>query len=276
MSEKRYIAAIMLAVLAALLFSVALPHRLFAQDQHYYDSLHAAYAFATQDTERSDILLKLATALEDADTATAMSYAIQAYDYAEKAEDNRRIAAIELFEAHQFSNNGLYDSARSKLLHIVSMAEKLQDSSILARAYSQLGWNDLEIASYDEALEYFQNGLDIVLRKQDTSGIGNAYDNLGNLYLDQHEPENALKYLRLALSFSEHTRDVRIVAAIYNNIGLSFNSPLHSISFDARLDSALYYFRHSAKLYESVDERYQLARRAWKHWQRVRTKGCAR
>jgi signal transduction histidine kinase/DNA-binding NarL/FixJ family response regulator len=232
---------------------------IFAQDQHYYDSLHAAYAFATQDTERSDILLKLATALEDADTATAMSYATQAYDYAEKAEDNRRVAVIELFEAHQFSNNGLYDNARAKLLHIVSMAEKLQDSSILARAYSQLGWNDLEIASYDEALDYFQNGLDIVLRMQDTSGIGNAYDNLGNLYLDQHEPENALKCLRLALSFSEQAGDVRIVAAIYNNIGLSFNSPLHSLSFDARLDSALYYFRRSAKLYESVDERNQLA-----------------
>ena len=50
--------------------------------QRYFDSLHAAYAYATQDTEKSDILLKLATALEDADTATAMSYATQSFDYA--------------------------------------------------------------------------------------------------------------------------------------------------------------------------------------------------
>ncbi len=214
-----------LAALVAL--SLVLPATLFAQDQHYYDSLHAAYAFATQDTDRSDILLKLATALEDVDTATAMSYAIQAYDYAEKAGDERRVAsAQELFEAHQFSNNGLYDSARAKLLHIVSMAEKLQDSSILAGAYSQLGWNDLEIASYDEALEYFQHGLDIVMHQQDTAGISNAYDNLGCLYLDQQEPENALKFLRLALTFSSQTRDLRAIAAIYNNIGLSYNGPI--------------------------------------------------
>ena len=253
-AHDAWLAAVMLAACALL------PLRLVAQDQHYYDSLHAAYAFATQDTERSDILLKLATALEDADTVTAMSYAIQSYDYAEKAGDNRRVANVELFEAHQFSNSGHYDSARTKLLHIVSMAEKLQDSSILARAYSQLGWNDLEIASYDEALDYFQTDLDIVLRKQDTAGIGDAYDNLGCLYLDQQEPENALKYLRLALASDAHARDVRALAAIYNNIGLSYNGPIRSLPFDVRLDSALFYFRHSAKLYESVNDRNQLAR----------------
>ncbi len=245
-------------VLLALL--IAVPKCLFAQDQHYYDSLHSAYAFATQDTDRSDILLKLATAIGDADTATAMSYATQSYQYAEKAGDNRRVASIELFEAHQFSNSGLYDSARARLLHIVGMAESLKDSAILARAYSQLGWNDLEIASYDEALEYFQTGLDIVIRKQDTAGISNAYDNLGCLYLDQQEPENALKYLRLALASSSQTSDIRAIAAIYNNIGLSYNGPIRSLPFDVRLDSALYYFRHSATLYENVDDRSQLAR----------------
>jgi signal transduction histidine kinase/DNA-binding NarL/FixJ family response regulator/HPt (histidine-containing phosphotransfer) domain-containing protein/Tfp pilus assembly protein PilF len=237
-----------------------MPATLFAQDQHYFDSLHSAYAFATQDTERSDLLLKLATALADADTATAMSYALQSYDYAKKAGDDRRVANVELFEAHQFSSTGLYDSARARLLHIVRTAESLKDSTILAQAYSQLGWNDLEIASYDEALEYFQNGLDIVQRKQDSSGIGNAYDNLGCLYLDQQEPENALKNLRLALAYSSQTRDIRAIAAIYNNIGLSYNGPMHTLSFDARLDSALLYFRRSAKLYESVDDRNQLAR----------------
>src|ERR1700722_17927319 len=119
---RMYLAVYMLAALITV--SLVLPVTLFAQDQHYYDSLHAAYAFATQDTDRSDILLKLATALEDVDTATAMSYATQSYDFAEKAGDNRRVASVELFEAHQFSNTGLYDSARAKLLHTVTMAEK--------------------------------------------------------------------------------------------------------------------------------------------------------
>ncbi len=257
-SAKFPFAAIALAFV--FLLPLILPRAVFAQDQHYFDSLHSAYAFASQDTDRSDILLKLAYALEDADTATAMSYATQAYDYAQKAGDDRRRANVELFVAHQFSSTGLYDSARAELLHIVTIAEQLPDSGILAKAYSQLGWNDLEIASYDEALEYFQSGLDIVMRKQDTAGLGVAYDNLGCLYLDQQEPENALKYLRLALASSAQTRDVRAVAAIYNNIGLSFNGPIRTLPFDARLDSALFYFRRSAKLYESVDDRNQLAR----------------
>jgi signal transduction histidine kinase/DNA-binding NarL/FixJ family response regulator len=249
---------VVVSTIVALAFS--LPAILFAQDQHYYDSLHSAYAFATQDTEKSDILMKLATALEDADTATAMSYAIQSYDLAQKAGDKLRAAQFELFQAHQFSNTGLYDSARAKLLHTVSTAESLEDSELLARAYSQLGWNDLEVASNDEALDYFQMGLDIVLRRQDAAGIGNAYDNLGCLYLGQQEPENALKYLKLALASALQTHDTRAIAAIYNNIGLSYNGPMTSLSFDARLDSALHYFRKSARLYATVDEHYQRAR----------------
>src|SRR5439155_18503945 len=109
----------------------------------YFDSLHTAYASAVQDTDRSDILLKLATALEDGDTATAMSYAQQSLYYAERAHDARRAARYELFAAHEYSNSGMYDSARSRLGRAVRNAETLGDSGMLANAYSQLGWNDL-------------------------------------------------------------------------------------------------------------------------------------
>jgi signal transduction histidine kinase/DNA-binding NarL/FixJ family response regulator/HPt (histidine-containing phosphotransfer) domain-containing protein len=239
---------------------IAVPFRVGAQDQHYYDSLHSAYAFATQDTDRSDLLLKLATSLEDADTATAMSYALQSYQYAQKAHDERRAARFELFLAHALSNTGLYDSARSKLLHAVHSAGTLADSDMLAKAYSQLGWNDLEVASYDEALDYFLTGLDIVQRRHDTAGIANAYNNVGCLYLDQQEPETALKNLRMALTFASQTRDMKSIARIDNNLGLCFNGPMTSIPFDARLDSSIKYFRRSADLYSSAGEHYERAR----------------
>ncbi|HEY3876187.1 MAG TPA: hypothetical protein VGM92_11980, partial [Candidatus Kapabacteria bacterium] len=231
-----------------------------AQDQHYYDSLHAAYAFATQDTDRADILMKLAVALEDADTSTAMSYATESYQLAKKAGDRRRMARFDLFEAHEFSSEGIYDSSRSELQRLVTVAQSLPDSELLSQAYSQLGWNDLELASYDEALDYFLADLDIVQKKHDIAGISNAFDNIGCLYLDEQEPETALNYLRQSLQYAESGRDLRARAAIYNNIGLSFNGPLHSVPFEARLDSALFYFRQSARLYASVDEKYQLAR----------------
>ncbi|HZK76721.1 MAG TPA: ATP-binding protein [Candidatus Kapabacteria bacterium] len=231
-----------------------------AQNQHYFDSLHAAYAFATQDTERSDILLQLATALEDADTATAMSYAIQSYEFAEKAGDAHRAARFALFQAHLFSNAGAYDSARARLLETVSTAQLIQDSNLLAQAYSQLGWNDLEIASYDEALDYFLAGLTVVQARHDSIGIGDAFDNLGCLYLDQQEPETALKYLRLALASEARTRNMLAIAAIYNNIGRSFNASMRTISFEAGLDSGLLYFRKSEALYRRMDEHDQRAR----------------
>ncbi len=245
--------------------SATLSARLAAQTgsgnaQQYFDSLHAAYAYATQDTEKSDILFKLATALQDADTATAMSYAAQSYAYAVQAHDAQRIARYQLFTAQMLSNAGDYTAARARLSQTVHTAERQADSETLARAYSQLGWNDLEVASYDEALDYFLSGLTIVQSRHDSTGIANAYDNLGCLYLDQLEPETALRYLRAALETEPTNGTTLALAAIYNNIGRAFNGPMHSISFDARLDSALTYFRNSSTLYASVNNRDELAR----------------
>jgi signal transduction histidine kinase/DNA-binding response OmpR family regulator/HPt (histidine-containing phosphotransfer) domain-containing protein len=239
-----------------------LPIRLFAQtDQRYFDSLHSAYAFATQDTDRSDILLELATALENEDTATAMSYATQSFEYAEKANDPHRIARFELFKAHLYSNAGEYDNARAVLLQAVSSGTRNGDSDLLAQAYSLLGWNDLAIASYDEAFDYFLAGLNIVQARHDSTGIGDAFDNLGCLYLDQLEPETALKYLRLALASESQAHNTMAIAAIYNNIGRSFNSgSMRTLPFDARLDSSLFYFRRSEGLYRAMDEHDQRAR----------------
>ncbi len=250
----------MKSFIVLLLLLAATAVRVTAQDQHYFDSLHAAYAYASEDTDKSDILLKLATALEDADTATALSYAVQSRDYAVKAHDGRRTARYDLFVARLYSNSGLYDSARARLNYALKAAQSLKDSDLLTRAYNQLGWNDLEIGSYDEALDYFLTALDVSQHRRDTAGISDVYNNIGCLYLDQQEPENALKYLHLALANVSRSHDLRMTAAIENNIGLSFNGPIASVSFDARQDSALYYFRSSADRYALAGERYERAR----------------
>jgi signal transduction histidine kinase/DNA-binding NarL/FixJ family response regulator/HPt (histidine-containing phosphotransfer) domain-containing protein len=256
---KLFLSFCLVVCFGALLVLVPAPSA-WAQDQRYFDSLHTAYAYATQDTERSDILLQLATAIEDADTATAMSYATQSYQFAEKAGDSHRAARFQLFVAKLYSNAGEYDRAGAQLLQTIKTAESIGDSELLAQAYSQLGWNDLEIASYDESLDYFLTGLTIVQARHDSIGIGNAFDNLGCLYLDQQEPETALKYLRLALAWESQSRNSMAVAAIYNNIGRSFNGSMRSIPLAAGLDSSLLYFRRSEEIYRQTNEHDQRAR----------------
>ena len=239
--------------------SFILPAR--AQDQHLFDSLHAAFAFATQDTTRSDILGKLAGALEDIDTATAMSYATQSMHFAEAAHDNRRIARFDLFLAHRYSNAGLYDSARARLLDALHNAQELGDSTIMETVFSQLGRNDMEIGKFQEALDYFLKDLDIAIHRHDPVAIGNAYNDLGCIYLYQFEPTTAQRYLRLGLSYAISTKDTRLKAHIYNNIGLSFNDTVGTIPhYQENLDSALNYFRQAVALYAETDERYTRAR----------------
>ena len=252
----RAIALPLLLILAALTSSNVL-----AQDQQVFDSLHARLAYAKSDTERSDVLRSLAQALEETDTSAAHNYAEQAYQYARAAKDLSRMAKYDLFVGRLFSRGGQYESAREHLLAVLTQAEKARDTDLLVKAYSQLGWNDMEIGEFREALDYHLRALDLAQRSRDSIAIGLSYNGLGCLAIDQRDRTAALLYLTNALSYSRRTGDVRTQAAVYNNIGLNYaDSTGNAKDVRSSLDTALLNFRRSAELYQNLEDKVQLAR----------------
>ncbi|MDP4220685.1 MAG: ATP-binding protein [Bacteroidota bacterium] len=245
--------------LLILIFS--LDANLLAQDMHRVDSLLNAYERATEDTTKSDILGGLAGTYEGSDTAKAMYYIRQSEKYAQLSGDRKRIGNINFFYAHKFTNAGMYDSARTRLLRMVKLGEEFNEAQWLAGAYANLGWNDMETGNYKEALDLFLRGLDIVLKKNDTVAIGNAYNNLGVFYIDQKDPVNSVKYLRLALHYALLTNDVEATGAITNNIANNFKDSNSIIpDHQASLDTALLYYRRAAVLMEKAGDKFQLPR----------------
>jgi signal transduction histidine kinase/DNA-binding NarL/FixJ family response regulator/HPt (histidine-containing phosphotransfer) domain-containing protein len=247
--------------LAFMLVTLLTAHELRAQDQHLFDSLHARLAYAKSDTERSDVLRALSQALEESDTSASRSYAEQAYQYARSAKNLSRMSRYDLFLGRLFSQEGRYDSARVHLLNVLSQAEKARDTDILVKAYSQLGWNDMEIGEFREALDYHLHALDLAQRSRDSIAIGLAYNGLGCLAIDQRDRANALMYLSRSLVFARRTGDVRTQAAVYNNIGLNYADSTGSAkNVRGSLDTALLNFRRSAELYQNLADKAQLAR----------------
>src|SRR5438552_1835326 len=128
--RPRFISAFVCSLLAAssLAASSLAASAVQAQEQRLFDSLHARLAYARSDTERSDILRSLSVALEDADTSAAFSYAQQAYEYARSAKDKGRMARFDLFLGRRFSQEGRYDSARVRLMAVLTGAEAVHDT----------------------------------------------------------------------------------------------------------------------------------------------------
>ncbi len=232
-----------------------------AQEQKLFDSLHARLSYAHSDTEKSDILRALSVALEETDTSAASNYAAQSFEYARAARDEGRMAYFDLFMGKRFSQAGRYDSARVRLMAVLKRAETAQDTDLLVRAYSQLGWNDMEIGEYREALDYHLRAQDLAVRSHDSVALGLAYNSLGCLFIDQKDRANALMYLSKSLFCAKRTGDLRTQAAVLNNIGLNYADTNASPNgIHSSLDTALSNFRRSADLYETLDDRVQRAR----------------
>ncbi|MDP4198369.1 MAG: ATP-binding protein [Bacteroidota bacterium] len=257
---RRYLPFVIrqLSLICLLLFLVSTSR---AQEQKLFDSLHARLAYARSDAEKSDILRALSVALEETDTSATLGYATQSYEYARAARDQARMARFDLFMGKRFSQQGRYDSARPRLMMAMKQAEEAKDTDLWVRTYSQLGWNDMEIGDFREALDFHLRALDLAVHSRDSVAIGLAYNSLGCLAIDQKERSSALNYLGRALAFSRHTGDLRTQAAVYNNIGLNYaDSNAGRNSMAGGLDTALSNFRRSGDLYEKLDDRVQRAR----------------
>ena len=165
------------------------------------------------------------------------------------------------------------DSALSLLPKIE--IEKIEDATLKANAFLELGYihyclgsHELALENYQKSLDihtqqktkdkpseilnligtlqkkqgnmdlaedYFSQGLEYAVSANDSLGIGNSLNNLGVLYFQQNQLEKSLDY---------YQRSTTVKAALYDTIGLSYNYDNLGMVYTKleSYDSAQYYF----------------------------------
>ncbi len=79
-------------------------------------------------------------------------------------------------------------------------------------------------AFYNEALVYYQNGLNIFKEISDQEGIASCLNATGLVYLDKNDYTKALNYFTRCLKIREEIDDKEGVASALNNIGYIYHS----------------------------------------------------
>ena len=106
---------------------------------------------------------------------------------------------------------------------------------------------------YQEALEYYQQSLNIRQRLGNKSGLAIAYVNIGNLHVSAKSDNRALEYFKKAEELYRELEEVYGQAAALNNMALIYRRR-------KELTTALGFFERALDKYKSIEHSMNISR----------------
>ena len=120
-----------------------------------------------------------------------------------------------------FHSNGKPNEALEYFQQALEINTKLGYEEGIARNHNHIGTVYNNIGKYNEALKCHQQALEISKKIEYEPGIVSSLINIGAVYNDSGKPEEALKFFQEALEINEKLRYQEGIANVFNNIGLA-------------------------------------------------------
>lgn len=136
----------------------------------------------------------------------------------------------------------LYIEALSYIDSAIVLASKMADRRILADLYRHKAGILYEKDDINRSADWLFKSLRIYDSLKDYGGMVATYNNLGLLYKNIPDTAKAIHYFRKGIDLAEKRRMFKDLAYLYGNYGHLFKA--------SHPDSALFYYRNSARLYE--------------------------
>ncbi|CAF1253126.1 unnamed protein product [Didymodactylos carnosus] len=142
---------------------------------------------------------------------------------------------------------GEYEKAEE--FYLLMLETGSQKDSDVAAIYNQLGLSYDERGNNEQALVYYNKGLDIYQKclPADSLSLATTYSNIGNVYSNKGDFDQALMNLNKALQIQLKTlsADHPSAASTYNNIGVVYDKK-------KQYDRALEYYHKCLKIRQAV------------------------
>lgn len=227
--------------------------------QKTIDSLYSLINKATSDTQRINLLLKVANnhRFSEPDSCLYLAgkalmesrshkyiqgegYALHTLGVAQDALGNYDSAiyyfrsSLKVFEKEKFkkgkaaallSIGGYYYyksdfiQAADFMLQSLRIAEEIVDKESMASACNNLGAVYTDRKDYNQALLYFKRALQLKKELNQHKALATTYINIGNIYSDLEKNDSSLYWYNLALENATQFSNKRTVASAKTNIG---------------------------------------------------------
>jgi signal transduction histidine kinase len=197
------------------------------------DSLLQKLAVAKEDTGKVRLYIGLGFSYAWSDADTAIMYAQQGIDLAEKLHYDRGVARSQLMMCSALTTMGNYSRALDNAFKALAFLETTKDTGSIAFAYQSIAGCYRDMGDYHNSLRYYYQALQVAGNDPDKAAMPSGL--IGAVYQRNNQPDSAIIFLREgypALS------DVTFMNVEFGN----------AWSKKGRYDSAMFYYRKAIPL----------------------------
>jgi len=144
-----------------------------------------------------------------------------------------------------YHNLGKPDEALEYYQQALEINRKLGYEQGAAHNLNNIGTLYNELGKYDEALKCQEEALEISKKFKDEQAIANSLTNIGIIYTDSGKPEEALKLFQEALEINNKNKYQEGIANVFNNIGLAHSNLKET-------DQAINYYQKALKINKKI------------------------
>ncbi len=142
-------------------------------------------------------------------------------------------------------NLGKPDEALEYYQQALEINRKLGYEQGVAHNLNNIGTLYNELGEHDEALKCQEEALEISKKFKDEQAIADSLANIGIIYTDSGKPEEALKLFQEVLEINTQNKYQEGIANVFNNIGLAHSNLKET-------DQALNYFQKALKINKKI------------------------
>ncbi|MCB9186813.1 MAG: sensor histidine kinase [Flavobacteriales bacterium] len=186
---------------------------------------------------------------------SAVYFSQRGLNWIEEHDDDSLLASIYNRVGVAYDIRSIPDSALYFYNLALTEARKKNNLVTEAGALNNIGlihWNNGEL---EQAIDHYIRAAEKFEHVGNLMGLGNTYNNIGIILFEDEQVEKSMRYYRQALKIRFQTDHKTGIAATYLNI-----SQLFSKTYLNNSDSSIHYVQMAIPLYESVNDRYGLAR----------------
>ena len=220
----------------------------------YYRKAYDEFIKAGDNHEVGNCALSLGNIYyELGDFSEAYFFYMQSLNAYEHNEDQIGIAKMENNLGTVSHEMGNLDEAERHYFKAYGIYQEEGTISDQCRSLNNIGLILYDRKSYDSALVYFREGIDLlnvvqVSSEDDQNILSSLYNNMALVYSDMKEYKMALDMLLRGLALAQKTEDLYTIGSVYTNLG-SIYGKLN------QQDSALYYLHRSLRIAKNMKYR---------------------
>ena len=147
---------------------------------------------------------------------SSLTVADKIIDHLKTANDQKRLLDYLFFKAKILDRGNRYTQALTMLYEVVEKAETLKDTLVQIQAKTGIGWVQMEMEQYKEALRWLYKALNTSPDKKFYKNYGALYSNIASTYNSLGNHDSAKLYIDIGIKDARENNNLLFLATGLN------------------------------------------------------------